>query len=118
MTRPQVSRRTALKLAAASAPLLLSTKALARPEGASANERVNVGIIGLGGRCQTIAQDCLNIPEMRVVAVCDCFQPRIDEMMKSVGRDQNWKTYTDFRKMIEDEKLDGVMGIATTHPRP
>jgi len=117
MTNTQVSRRAALKVAAATAPLFISSRVFGRREEPGANERVNVGIVGLGGRCRTIAQDCLNIPEMRVVAVCDCFQPRIDEMMKSVGRDQNWNTYTDFRQMTENENLDGVMVETTTHAR-
>ena len=116
MTKTRISRRTVLKFAVASSPLFLSSNVLGR-QGVSANERVNVGIIGLGGRCRSIAQDCLGIPEMRVVAVCDCFQPRIDALQQSVGKDQNWKTYTDFRQMIENEQLDGVMVETTTHAR-
>ncbi|HQX50914.1 MAG TPA: Gfo/Idh/MocA family oxidoreductase [Planctomycetaceae bacterium] len=116
MTNTQVSRRTVLKAAAAVSPLFISSSVLGRPV-PSANDRVNVGIIGLGGRCRTIAQDCLGIPEMRIVAVCDCFQPHIDAFQKSVGKDQNWKTYTDFRQMIENENLDAVMVETTTHAR-
>lgn len=116
MTSKQVNRRTVLKLATASSPLFIASRVLGR-QGPGANERINVGIIGLGGRCCAIAQDCLGIPEMRVVAVCDCFQPRIDALQASVGKDQNWKTYTDFRRMIENENLDGVMVETTTHAR-
>lgn len=111
-----VTRRDVLKTAAATAPLFVSARAFGR-EGPGANERVNVGLIGLGGRCRGIAKDCLRIPEMRVVAVCDCFQPRIDAMRNSVGKDQNWKGYTDFRQMIEKENLDAVMVETTTHAR-
>jgi predicted homoserine dehydrogenase-like protein len=102
MSTSQVSRRTVLKIAASSSPLFIVSRVFGR-EGPGANERVNVGLIGLGGRCRTIAHDCMGIPEMRVVAVCDCFQPRIDAFQESVGKDQNWKTYTDFRRMIENE---------------
>ena len=43
--------------------------------------------------------------------------PRDAEFVKAVGKDQNWKTYDDFRQMIEKEKLDGVMVETTTHAR-
>ena len=111
-----ISRRDVLKTAAAAVPLFVSAKTLGR-EGPSANERVNIGLIGLGGRCRGIAKDCLNIPEIQVVAVSDCFQPRIKAMQEGAGKNQNWKGYPDFREMIEKENLDGVMVETTTHAR-
>jgi len=83
----------------------------------SPNEIVNVGLIGLGGRCTRLAPSYLNIPRMRVVAVCDCFEPRVDAFLSKVGKGRNWKGYTDFRTMIEKENLDGVMVETTTHAR-
>lgn len=83
----------------------------------SPNETALVGLIGLGGRCQDIAHSSENVSGMRIVSVCDCFQPRVNYFMKSVGKDKNWKGYTDFRQMIEQEKLDGVMVETTTHAR-
>jgi len=63
----------------------------------SANEMVNVGLM--------------------VVAVCDCFKPRVDAFVSNVGKGRNFKGYVDFRKMIEKENLDGVMIETTTHAR-
>ncbi len=83
----------------------------------SPNEIVNVGLIGLGGRCTRLAPSYLNIPQMRVVAVCDCFRPRVDTFLSKVGKGRNWKGYTDLRRMIEKENLDGVMVETTTHAR-
>lgn len=114
--RTQLSRRTLLKVAAASSPLFIAARVLGR-DGPGANERVNVGLIGLGGRCQSIARDCLGIAELRVVAVCDCFQPRVDAFQAALGQGQNWTSYTDFRQMIEQEHLDAVMVETTTHAR-
>ncbi len=110
------SRREVLQSAAVSAPLLLSARALGQ-EGPAASERVRVGLIGLGGRCRGIAADCLRIPQVQVAAVCDIFQPMVAGMLKSVGAGQDWKGYTDFREMIDKEKLDGVMVETTTHAR-
>ncbi len=111
-----ISRRTFLKTAATSAPLILSARVLGM-EGPGPNTTVNVGLIGLGGRCQDIAGTCLHIPEIRIAAVCDCFQPRVDACLNGAGKDRGWKGYTDFREMIEKENLDGVMVETTTHAR-
>jgi predicted dehydrogenase len=116
MARRLITRRTMVTATAGLAPLVVSSAVLGR-SAPSANERVNVGLIGLGGRCRGLARDCLAIPEMRVVAICDCFEPRIDAFQKAAGKDQNWKGYTDFRRMIESENLDAVMIETTTHAR-
>lgn len=112
-----LSRRDFLKAAVASAPLLISAKALGlnRP---GANETVNIGLIGLGGRCRQMTETCSHIPQVRIAAVCDCFKPRVDSFMKDMQPEgQWWNTYTDFRRMIDREKLDGVMVETTTHAR-
>jgi predicted dehydrogenase len=109
-----MKRRTFLT-AAASAPFILSCQTLGRSV-PGPSEQVNVGLIGLGGRCRWLTETCLGIPEMRIVAVCDCFKPRVDACLKSM-KDQGWRGYTDFREMIEQENLDAVMVETTTHAR-
>ena len=116
MKKIRLSRREVLKAAAAAAPMLVSASALGRV-GPGANEKVIVGLIGLGGRCRGISRDCLGVAEMRVVAACDCFGPRVDSFLASSGKGQDWKGYTDFRKMIDQEHLDAVMVETTTHAR-
>ncbi|MCP4644544.1 MAG: gfo/Idh/MocA family oxidoreductase, partial [bacterium] len=110
-----LNRRSFLKGAVASAPLILSSKAFGQ-DAAPPSEQVKVGLIGLGGRCKRLATHPIpRIPGMRVVAVCDCFQPRIDAFLKATKKGGEWKGYTDFREMIETEKLDAVMVETTTH---
>ncbi|TWU33037.1 Gfo/Idh/MocA family protein [Novipirellula artificiosorum] len=113
MTRLGLNRRTLLQTGAAAfaLPTLIPASAF------GANERVNVGVIGLGGRARTIVESCNLIPNMNVVSVCDCFKPDMDTFVNVVGKDQNWSTYEDFRKMMDDENLDGVMVETTTHAR-
>jgi predicted dehydrogenase len=111
-----LNRRDFLKTAAVSAPLLISAKALGQ-NGPGANDRVNVGLVGLGGRCRDIAESCQGIAAMQVVAVCDCFKPRVDAYMRAMGNERGWKGYNDLREMIENENLDGVMVETTTHAR-
>lgn len=111
-----LSRRDFIKTAVASAPLLISARALGI-NGPGANETVNVGLIGLGGRCRHLAETSFGIPHMRIVAICDCFKPRVDSFMELQPEGQKWAAYTDFREMIERENLDAVMVITTTHAR-
>ena len=107
------SRRDVLKVGAAAlvAPYLIPATAF------GANERVNVGIIGLGGRARTIVESCDGVSDMNVVAVCDCFKPDMDKFVRVLGKDRNWSTYEDFREMIDREQLDGVMVETTVHAR-
>lgn len=81
------------------------------------SETVRGAIIGLGGRSQTIAQSYPGIENLRVTSVCDCVKPQLDACMKSVGTERGWTPYTDFREMIEKERLDAVMVETTTHAR-
>jgi len=113
------TRREALQAAAGAfaVPYLIPSEVLASAGRSGANERVNVAIIGLGGRARSIAATALAIPEMRIAAVCDCFAPLCNAFVKAVGKDQNWVTYDNFRSMYEKEKLDGVMIETTTHAR-
>ncbi len=112
-----IKRRTFLKSVAATAPLFLSTKVLGM-DGPAPNDVLNVGMIGLGGRCRDLANTCVGIPSMRIAAVCDCFAPRVNSMIADFEKKGVVvKGYTDFREMIEKEKLDGVMVETTTHAR-
>ncbi len=124
MREKQWTRRGFLAATSAAAAAIASgcatksNRAGGVPKKISPNDVVNVGLIGLGGRCRQIAETCGHIPQMRIAAVCDCFQPRVDAFIKDCqSQGQSWKGYSDFREMIEREKLDGVMVITTTHAR-
>ncbi len=112
------TRRRMLQKASAAwaAPLVVPASALGLA-GPGANERILVGIIGLGGRARDIATTVHAIPGVRIAAVCDCFPPRCGEFIQAVSRGQPWTAYEDFRRMIDREKLDAVMIETTTHAR-
>lgn len=110
------SRRSFLKSTAVAAPLVLSAKNLALGAGdVSPNEKPRIGLIGCGRRCRAVVGAGLEWPEFQMVAVADCFEPKTGEILQHFKAD--WNTYTDFRKMIEKEKLDGVLIETTTHAR-
>ena len=111
-----MKRRKFLKRIAAAGPLIISARVLGL-DGTPPSEQVRVGVIGLGGRCRDIAKTAVRIPDLRIEAVCDCFEPRVNAAMKSMGAQLGWHPYVDFREMIEKEHLDGVMVETTTHAR-
>lgn len=75
-----------------------------------ANDRVDVGVIGAGGRGAFLAG---HMPAAgRVVALCDCYEEQMEVALKNHGSPR-WSTYQDYRRMIEAEDLDAVI-VATT----
>ncbi|MHC4403057.1 MAG: Gfo/Idh/MocA family protein [Planctomycetota bacterium] len=119
-----VGRRSFLKASAAALPLpcFVPRGALAAAGGAAASERVHIGVIGAGIRGKYLIANMS--AEGRVVAVCDCSLPRVADTFEAKGRyrellarfregdARHCKAYQDYRKMLDDEKLDAVM-IAT-----
>ena len=76
-----------------------------------ANEKAKVAWIGIGGRWGGLADLFLkNVPDARTVAVCDLMADRVERGKKVFERDKP-NGYTDLRKMIEKEKLDGILVV-------
>ncbi len=117
----RINRRHFLRAASAAAaglslPCLIPSHVFGGPDRAGANETVNVGVIGCGGRAGVIREgDALE--GFRVVAACDCQVEKARNFAKKHSQDKKWGVYEDFRQMIEQEKLDGVMIETTTHAR-
>ena len=111
-----MNRRGFLKTVAAASPLILTSPAFGQ-NAVSPNETVNIGVVGLGGRARQLRESVNLTDGIRIVAVSDCFQPRIDQWMESNPEGQECTPYLDFREMIEKENLDGIMAVTTTHAR-
>ena len=74
-----------------------------------ANDRIHLGVIGVGDRGRhDMAQFQMN-PSVDVVAVCDIYGEQID---KARQKAQNAKNFTDHRKLLEMKEVDVVL-IAT-----
>jgi predicted dehydrogenase len=121
MKSTQIGRREFLRTSAVAAaglslPYLIPSHVLGGPDRAGANEMVNVGVIGCGGRSRLI-KEAKDVKAFRVVAACDCMLPRAKKFVKELSQGAKWGVYQDFRKMIEKEKLDAVMVETTTHAR-
>src|SRR5881396_3495938 len=91
------TRRKFLGLSASlTASLALGTRAAARK--LSENDKLNIGIIGAGGRGWDNVQ---GVKSENIVAICDVDDERAGQAYKTYP---DAKRYKDFRKMIEAEK--------------
>lgn len=118
MTRHKYSRRQILKAgtAALALPTLIPGRVLGLNGSAPASETVRVGVIGCGGRARVIGE-AADVKGFEVVAVSDCVLEKAQRFVADLSGGKPWGVYTDFREMIEKEKLDGVMVETPTHPR-
>lgn len=120
-----MKRRSFIQAAGASvAPMFVPSHVFGRPGRPGANDRIQVGLIGFGGRARFLMQYIGNeVPEAELVAVADCYLPRTNGIDPG-GRptalsDQahRWSKYQYFQKMFEKEKLDAVFIETTCHAR-
>ncbi len=119
MGRNSWSRRDVLKAGAAAlaVPYFVPSHVLARNGNVGANDKVQVGIIGLGGRARSIVSESKDVTAMQIIAICDCYAPMGPRFINDVGKDQKWAMYDDIREMFDKQKLDGVFIETTTHAR-
>src|SRR5262245_65626571 len=72
----------------------------------SPNERINIGVIGVGARAQQVMSDVLNLPGFEVVAFCDAYQGRIARATDRTGG--RAKVYKDHRELLAAPGIDAV----------
>ena len=94
------------------APLVLPARVALANDDSPSNTAI-LGLIGCGGRAGAVTGGARAAGGCKTVAVCDCFEPAA----RKASNKGSLEVYTDFRKMIEQEKLDGVMVETTTHAR-
>ena len=83
---------------------------LASPKGVlGANDRVRMGIIGMGARGTELVHWALATPNVDFVAVSDIYTRRLEDAKRLVP---NAATYLDHRRLLDDKSIDAVI-IAT-----
>lgn len=101
----RLTRRAAARFAAA--PLLLSSRVK------GANDRVRVGVIGAGNRSGLLIDQ---LPEdAEVVSVADCYLRKAQE--QAARRQAKWRIHQDYRRLLDEKEIDGVIIGATDHAR-
>jgi predicted dehydrogenase len=92
----------------------LSAAAAVRVQGA--NDRIRLGVIGLGGRARWLLQN-EEFPNADFAGFADCFLPQCE---RAAAIRPSYKTaahFQDYRKMLDKTKLDAVFVETTTHAR-
>ncbi len=92
---------TAMSLSAASASSVIG-----------ANERIRIGMIGLGGRGSGSASWFSKIEGVEIAYLCDADQKMVDRAKKKYPRA---KTTQDLRDVIEDRNIDAVVVSTGNH---
>jgi predicted dehydrogenase len=109
-SKHNLSRRSFLHATAAAA--------LAAPavNATGAAERLNIGLIGTGGRCRALMQALVRVPHVRITALCDVYGPHLDQTREQLVRQlhQPAPTFTsaDFRRVLDRRDIQAVL-IAT-----
>jgi predicted dehydrogenase len=118
--RPRsLNRRNFLKAAGSAAILPAVLPAFARQSsGASANNRINLGVIGMGWQGPGNTQAFLASEDCQVVAACDIDANHLQAAIKLVNDSYgtaDCKGYHDYRELLAREDIDAVMIAVPDH---
>jgi predicted dehydrogenase len=104
MKKQPLTRRKFLQASASSAVL---ATALSSAKVRGANERIRVGAIGTGGRCQKALMGNVKLQsDTEIVALCDVYEPRLLEAAEIAPQA---KQYRDYRALLDDKNVDAVL---------
>jgi predicted dehydrogenase len=104
MNKQKLTRRNFLKTSTTGVAL---TTALSYTKVLGANDRIRLGAIGTGGRCQkAMMKYSLMQPDTEMVAVCDVYEPRIQEALEISPQA---KQHRDYRAVLDDKTIDAVL---------
>jgi predicted dehydrogenase len=104
----KINRRTFTKSAAAVGALAALQSSTHAALGS--NDRVRLGVIGVGNRGDQLLDAFLVHKDAEIVALCDVYKPYLPAAQKKVGGKA--QLFHDFRKLIDQKDLDAVV-IAT-----
>jgi predicted dehydrogenase len=120
--KPGINRRQFMQrslVGAAAAPLVADVlgrdaeAAEASTQAVSPNDRIRVGMIGVGARTLSrfgLLEVAVEVPGVEVVGVCDAYKGRVTRAIENLrGRARD---YGDYRAMLADPSIDAVI-IAT-----
>ncbi len=87
--------------------------ALATRRVMGSNDRIQVGFVGYGLIGRQHVHDFKNQPDADLAAVCDVYQPRLEEGLAACG--PRAKGYRDFRRLLDDRDLQAVVISTPDH---
>src|SRR5579864_7616041 len=100
-------------LEATTAAGLLAPALAAQEKKYSANDRVQVAVIGLGGMGTGDAHSSTSVPGVELVAVADIYQGRLDHAKEVFGKEVF--TTRDYREVLARKDIDAVIVATPDH---
>ncbi|MGQ0633235.1 MAG: Gfo/Idh/MocA family protein [Planctomycetaceae bacterium] len=109
-----VPRRDFLQTAGAAATAgLFAGLSTETARGYAANDTLSVACIGTGGRCQMLMKSLREIPNVRITAVCDIYEPSLEAGAKLA--DPQATRFKEFRQVLDRQDIDAVLIGAPDH---
>ncbi|HEX5484134.1 MAG TPA: Gfo/Idh/MocA family oxidoreductase [Terriglobia bacterium] len=78
-----------------------------------ANDRIQVGFIGYGLIGSQHVHDFKNQPDVDIVGLSDCYEPRLRQGVAACG--PRAKGYSDFRRLLDDKDVQAVVISTPDH---
>jgi predicted dehydrogenase len=110
-------REFLIEAAAATAALGLATRGARAQASPGANERINMGFIGLGGMGSGRLEQFMKHPDVNVTALCDLDESHLNRAVGMVDKTRGTRppTFHDFRKLLEQKDVDAVCVATPDH---
>jgi predicted dehydrogenase len=99
--------------AAVALPQFIPSGVLAADGQAGANDRINVGFIGIGRQAGGLLQQLLKQKDAKFIAVADVNLTRANEMKAKHGA----TPYQDFRRLLDNKDVDAIVTATPEHWR-
>ena len=107
MAYGRTNRRTFLAQGIGMTAALAAASTL-RPKRVSANDKIGIGMIGVGRR----GRQLMGLPpDAEIVAVADVYPTHMDE----VAAGKSWTKYPDYRDLLADDRVDAVIIASPDH---
>jgi predicted dehydrogenase len=100
------TRRSFLKISAAAGAAALSGPSIGAQ---GANERINIGLIGTGGRCRHLMPSLAKVANVNIAVLCDVYEPNLDLARKLAPKAA---VTSDYRAVLNNKDIQAVL-IAT-----
>ena len=78
-----------------------------------ANERLRVGLIGIGLIGKRHLLDFMAQPDVEIAAICEVYEPRLQEGLEMSGGGA--ESFKDFRKLLDRKNIDAVVVSTPDH---
>ena len=110
-----ITRRSFLK-GSALAALAAGWNPRSWAQAAGANADIRVAVVGFGGRGGDHIKSFSETAGVRLVALCDCDQKILDGAAKKLAeKGAPVRTYTDYRRLLEDKEVDVISCATPNH---